>query len=316
MDMAPLQDYMTGLNAVSSKAKLEDYFKDAPVREAERGSKIATADAVKQTILREKLAGVDASELTNQFNRATQSSRIATELMKVPEAERKAQLDQIGHAFSVANTARARVAAGEFPGIVAAELGDMAKNPVVQMAMTNPKQYALLTKDYTAAMDTFNPQYRNDRQKHVEEMEKVRQMGKNAVAAAGARTGAEREHTALLKLAELAAGGDANAQRILAEYSKAKGGVGRVEGADVRAAAGAKADVIKDYVTKLSNSMLWGTPAPTLPPGTTEEDVKNYLKTNPMQVPTRNVGGVVKNADGSINVDKTLELKEKQNKGK
>lgn len=312
MDMAPLQDYATGLGVQSSKAKLEDYFKDAPVRDAERSSKIATADAVRQTILREKMAGVDSSELKNQYERATQPSRIALELLKLPEAERGAQIQQMDHAFKVANVARSRVANGEFPGIVAAELGEMANNPVVQMAMTKPQQYDLLLKDFGAASDALSSTYRNDRQKAIEKMAEIEAQGKNQIAAAGVRTGQEREYQALLDLSRKAAGGDVAAQRTLAEFAKVRGGVARTEGAEVRAAAGAKADIIKDYVKQLSLSRQYNMPQPPLPPGITKEDVDNYLKTSPI-----NVGApVVKTPDGVIDVDATLRIRAAQNQGK
>jgi len=262
MDMAPLQDYATGLGVQSSIAKLEDYFKDAPVRDAERGSKIATADAVKQTILREKMAGVDSAELKNQYDRATQSSRIAQELLKLPEAERTAQIQQMDHAFKIANLARSRVANGEFPGIVATELGEMANNPVVQMAMTKPQQYALLLKDFGAASDALSPTYRNDRQKAAERLLEIQAQGRNQIAAAGVRTGQEREWEALMKLAKAAQGGDVVAQRTLNEIAKVRGGVARTEGADVKETAKLKAKLVEMYHEVARMNRITGTKPP------------------------------------------------------
>ena len=60
---------------------------------------------------------------------------------------------------------RSRVANGEFPGIVAAELGAIANNPVVQMAMTKPQQYDLLLKDFGAASDNSKSIQRGEKTK-------------------------------------------------------------------------------------------------------------------------------------------------------
>lgn len=282
MDMAPLQDMMTGMSAQSQAAKLQDYFKDAPVRDAERGSKIATANAVAKTIGRQKDIDLENAGLTLDFNKRTQKSRIGQELLKLPEMQRRQALETVKASVVLGANAANMVKQGVPLPAIAAQLGEQANHPVVQMALTKPEQFNALLKDYTAAEDMLSPSFREGRVTAQEREATAAKDRASRERIQGMRSSQERESDKLLELARRAEAGDQAAVGMLRYYAMAKGGVNRLEGAEDRERAKTKGDVIKKY---LEEQAFWekflkrnGTKAPTLPPGYTNQDVQDYLK--------------------------------------
>jgi len=286
MDMAPLQDMMTGMNAQSQAAKLEDYFKDAPVREAERGSKVATANAIAKTIGRQKDVDLETSALTLDFNKRTQESRIGQELLKLPEMQRRQALETVKASVVLGANAANMVKQGVPLPAIAAQLGEQANHPVVQMALTQPEQFNALLKDYTAAEDMLSPSYR---EKRMEATEREATAAKNRTSSekiAGMRTSQERESDKLISLAQRAARGDQEAIAMLKFYSVAKGGVGRLDTAEDKERADARSKAIAEYAKALRQwRQLWADGKvfrkPLPPPGVSEQDAEEYFKRNP-----------------------------------
>ena len=101
-DTATLQDYMMGNSAIESGAKLSDYFSDAPVREAERGSKIATANATTATIGDQKKGELRKLNLDNDLASGTLQANIAKRVAEAALEGGKQSMQQMEMASMVA----------------------------------------------------------------------------------------------------------------------------------------------------------------------------------------------------------------------
>lgn len=205
-DADSLAAYQRGLGAVEGTAKLEDYFKDAPVRETKRLSEIATNTATASTIGDKLSEGVRKQRVDNKLAEGTLESNIAIKLTEAAKGKREegvAKLQQglqlsamMMQAMGTAGPAGAAAVAEKLKG---AGL-DVANDPVVRMVMSagTPQEMQQRIQTIYKALDDANSAFRAQREKDAAAKERANISASAQVQAANARSASEKESEMLM----------------------------------------------------------------------------------------------------------------------
>jgi len=205
-DADSLASYQRGLGAVEGTAKLEDYFKDAPVRETKRLSEIATNTATASTIGDKLSEGVRKQRVDNKLAEGTLESNIAIKLTEAAKGKREegvAKLQQglqlsamMMQAMGTAGPAGAAAVAEKLKG---AGL-DVANDPVVRMVMSagTPQEMQQRIKTIYKALDDANSAFRAQREKDAAALKQKQVEASAQVQAANARSAGEKESEMLM----------------------------------------------------------------------------------------------------------------------
>ncbi len=166
-NVAGLQDYMMKNQAVESGAKLEDYFKDAPVREAKRGADIATAEATKGTIGDLKSEEVRGKRLGNDLAQGELQPKISKAIAEAAIKGGEASMQELQRGAMIAGALSK--AAGAGPGALASVMQQLhqsgadpkiiswfanSKSPaeIAQKAQILTESFAQASREYQQAM--------------------------------------------------------------------------------------------------------------------------------------------------------------------
>ena len=189
-DVAAVQDYMQRNDAVKSASTLTDYFKDAPVREAERGSKIATANATRDTIGLQKHADLRKTNLENDLAEGTLKSKISQSISEAAikgGVAVKDQMEQMG--AMAAQLARAAKGGPDSLARVMQHLQASGANPQTLKFfgnMSDPKQIQAVSQAINEGLLDASEKY----QQHMRGIEEQR---KSMEKIAGIQAQAQRD---------------------------------------------------------------------------------------------------------------------------
>jgi hypothetical protein len=209
-DAESLASYQRGLGAVEGTAKLEDYFKDAPVRDTKRLADIATNAATTATVGNRMAEDVRGKRLDNNLSEGTLGSNISLKLTEAASKQREegvAKLKQglqlstiMMQAMGTAGPAGAAAVAERLKG---AGL-DVENDPVVRMIMSagTPQEMQQRAQALYKAFDEADAGFRLQAAKDAAALKRQQVATSGTVAAANARSGVEREGDKLLTAIE------------------------------------------------------------------------------------------------------------------
>jgi len=254
-DAESLAAYQRGLGAVEGTATLEDYFKDAPVRETKRLSDIATNNATAATVGNRLAEEVRGKRLGNDLAKGTLESDIALKITEAAGEKRKEGVAKLRQGLELTTMMlQAMGSAGPAAAPAIAERlkqqgFDVTTDPVAQYVLTAPTPQEMQKRLQTlfAGLDKADAAFRLQAAKDAAAKERTNISASAQVQAANAKSASEKESQMLMNafMAEVKEKyPDLTPTQILAKagelYAQRKYGV--VKGMQPGAVAGEKAN--------------------------------------------------------------------------